>query len=621
MEDLRFAMPGRGAEARHLADFATGWRFGGRYPPGSERTSYDDSAFATVSLPHCVVDLGWLDWDPASWAGKWIYRRTVSIPAEWAGERIYLGFEGVLTGCTVWVNGVELPEHLGGYLPFGYEVTGHVRCGAENVIAVVVDGDWHDVPPDGAPAGPSAVDYCQPTGIYRTAHLRAVPPTHISDVFAKPVREERSAWRLDVEVTVDAVAGSAVPLRASLRDGGRDVGSAVTPTSGAAGRSVVSMRLDGLGEVESWDVDAPKLYDVVVDAGGHEYAVRVGFRDSRWEPDGFWLNGRRLQIFGINRHQLFPYVGMAMPPRVQRRDAEIIRRELRCNMVRCAHYPPAQEFLDACDELGLMVWDEPPGWQYLSEDAAYQRLIERDVAEMVRRDRNHPSIVTWGVRINESRNDPALYRRTKAMAYELDGTRQTTGSMVTRETEGWAQELFGFDDYTGDGTNAGLKEPIDDLPYLISEAVGAISAQPLYRRIDNHPVLAVQATAHAQVHEIAHANHSFAGLLGWVCFDYASQNGRTWRNLKTPGIVDGFRIPKYAAATYATYPPPGDKPALLPLFDWVRLCASSAADRSALVVATNCDRIVCTAGGSEVVTAAPDRTAYPALPHPPLTID
>ncbi|MGI8867264.1 MAG: hypothetical protein ACR2F6_00040, partial [Mycobacteriales bacterium] len=88
-----------------------------------------------------------------------------------------------------------------------------------------------------------------------------------------------------------------------------------------------------------------------------------------------------------------------------------------------------------------------------------------------------------------------------------------------------------------------------------------------------------------------------------------------------PGIVGGFRIPKYAAATDATYPPPGDKPALRPLLDWVRLCASSAADRSALVVATNCDRIVCTAGGSEVVAAAPDRTAYPALPHPPLTID
>lgn len=101
-----------------------------------------------------------------------------------------------------------------------------------------------------------------------------------------------------------------------------------------------------------------------------------------------------------------------MPRRVLRKDAEILRNEFNCNAVRCSHYPQSEAFLDACDELGLLVWEEIPGWQYIG-DASWQDLAVRDVSQMVQRDRNHPSVIIWGVRINESHNDPALYHRTK----------------------------------------------------------------------------------------------------------------------------------------------------------------------------------------------------------------
>ena len=107
-----------------------------------------------------------------------------------------------------------------------------------------------------------------------------------------------------------------------------------------------------------------------------------------------------------------------MPPRVMRRDAEILRREFNCNAVRCSHYPQSEAFLDACDELGLMVWEETPGWQYLG-DAAWKELVVRDVQRHGARDRNHPAIIIWGVRVNESQNDPALYERTDAAAKSL----------------------------------------------------------------------------------------------------------------------------------------------------------------------------------------------------------
>src|ERR1035437_8142262 len=119
---------------------------------------------------------------------------------------------------------------------------------------------------------------------------------------------------------------------------------------------------------------SPRLYEVIVtlfvdDQPLHDYRTRIGFREARFEVDGFYLNGRRFQIFGLDRHELYPYVGAAMPRRVKRRDAEILRHEFNCNFVRCSHYPQSEAFLDACDELGLMVWEELPGWQYIGDEA------------------------------------------------------------------------------------------------------------------------------------------------------------------------------------------------------------------------------------------------------------
>src|ERR1035438_6411669 len=116
----------------------------------------------------------------------------------------------------------------------------------------------------------------------------------------------------------------------------------------------------------------------------HDYRTRIGFRDARFDVDGFFLNGRRLPLFGLDRHEIYPYVGFAMPRRVMRHDAEMLRHEFNCNSVRCSHYPQSEAFLDTCDELGLLVWQETPGWQYIG-DAAWQDLVVRDVQDMDRK--------------------------------------------------------------------------------------------------------------------------------------------------------------------------------------------------------------------------------------------
>src|SRR6185295_7211512 len=150
--------------------------------------------------------------------------------------------------------------------------------------------------------------------------------------------------------------------------------------------------------------DNPVLYrfDAKLQSGdehkpyGDYFNVRFGFREARFREDGFYLNGQRVQLRGLNRHQNYPYIGCAAPERLQRKDADIIKYELGCNIVRTSHYPQSTHFLNRCDEIGLLVFEEIPGWQHIG-DKDWQALSLRDVQAMIERDRNHPSIIMWGV--------------------------------------------------------------------------------------------------------------------------------------------------------------------------------------------------------------------------------
>jgi len=610
-----------------------GWLFGGEYTDGAADPGFDDGGFAEVTLPHTVTALSWRDWEPASWQKVWIYRRHLDdVPLPTRGARVFADFDGVMTSATAWLNGHELGGHRGGYLPWSVELTGRL-AERGNVLAVAVDGRWQAVPPDGAADGAVAVDYLQPAGIYRDVRLRVVPETYLADVFAKPVDVLGDGRRVEVTCTLDAAAAPAGPLHldVELRDGERRLaGASTTVRPSGPGPSTAGVTLTALGPITLWSPSSPRLYTVVATLtsadGRHTVRTRVGFREARFELDGFYLNGEKLKLFGVNRHQLYPYAGMAMPARVQRRDAEICRNELNANMVRCSHYPQSPDFLDACDELGLMVWEEPPGWQYVG-DAAWQELALADVRAMVTRDRNRPSVIIWGTRLNETKNFPDLYRRTRAAADELDGSRPTSGAMAMHSTTDWAQDVFAYDDYHVDSSgDATLLAPLPDVPYLVTEAVGALDGPHYYRWTDSQDVLATQARMHARVHDIARSSDRYAGLLGWAGFDYASLHGYTAAHMKWPGVVDTFRVPKPGAAFYRSQVDPRVRPVIEPVFFWDFGEHSPPGGPGAdAMIATNCDRLEIFVGGRHAATAEPSRDRYPHLAYPPafadLTVD
>jgi beta-galactosidase len=609
--------------------FNQDWLFGGVYTSGSADRGHDDSGFAAVTLPHTVTPLSWGNWDHARWENVWIYRKHFSLGGL-AGRRVFADFDGVMVNATVVLNGITVSTHEGGYLPWSAELTGHLT-GGDNVLAVIVDSRWLPVPPSGAPGGAAAVDYLQPGGIYRDVTLRIVPEVFLSDVFARPARVLTAGRGVDVQATIDSAVVPAGPVRvtAELRDGSRTLATtSVTKRITRTGTSVAGLSLTGIGDVTLWSPDTPRLYTVVTtltDAGGppHTARVRTGFRAAEFRDDGFYLNGSPLKIFGLSRHELFPYTGMAAAARLQRRDAEILKDELNCNMVRCSHYPQSPHFLDACDELGVMVWQEPPGWQYVGDDA-WQDIVVQNLRDMVIRDRSRPSVIVWATRLNETANYPGLYERTRRLADELDGSRQTTGTMAQHSTAGWAQDVFGYDDYHARDGNAELLPPLPGVPYLVSEAVGAMDGSPTYRWTDAGAVLAEQALMHAQVHDIARSDNRYAGLLGWAGIDYASLNAgrRTWHTLKTPGVIDTFRVPKPGAAFYRSQLSPGVRPVILPVFFWDFGAGSppgGPGDRA--MIATNCERLEIYVGGQHVATGTPDTQAFANLAYPPVFAD
>jgi beta-galactosidase len=617
-------------------DFNQGWRFGGGYRTGSQSPGYRDSGFRRVNLPHTVVNLSWGNWNPASWERLWIYRKSFTLP-QTPGTRVLLDFAGVMTNATVYLNGVELAAHVGGFLPFTVELTDNLVPGA-NELGVVVDGRLLDVPPLGNVGGAVAIDYFVPAGIYRDVTLRVVPDTFISDVFAKPVNVLTNP-ALDVLVTVNSLhpPSKRLTLTVELLDAGRVVSSRTVEQRIVPGGNAIAVDLTGLSGIELWSPGTPKLYTVRVTLSGatvpsHSVEVATGFRQATFEVDGFYLNGERLQIFGLNRHQLFPYTGMAAPARLQARDAALLKQELNCNMVRCSHYPQSPHFLDACDQLGLMVWEEAPGWEYVG-DESFKGILLQNVRDMVLRDRSRPSVIVWGTRLDETGSYPTLYAEARQLANELDGSRQTTGAMNTNSTAGWSEDVFGYDDYGSSAygspnANAQIAPPLPGIPYVISEAVGAISGPPLYRWVDASATLQAQARLHAQVHELARANPQHSGVLGWTGIDYAAQGGggRNWQTLRWPGVLDGFRVPKPGASFYRSQSNPLTTPVILPAFYWDFGPSSPATGPGPnSILATNCDQLSVYVDGVLLSTATPATAAYanPGNPpfYPPVFVD
>jgi len=554
------------------------WRYSRRFVEGGHAKGFDDSGFERVVIPHTNVSLPWHGFDEKTYEFVSLYRRRFKLPSSARGKHIFVDFEGAMTASTVWINGVNLGEYKGGYTPFSFELTSHLDFDGENVLAVDVDSSERaDIPPFGY-----EIDYLTFGGIYREVSLRVVPATFIENIFVRPKNVLTSSPELDVDCFVQRLEAvhEALTIEVELLDGERAVAHALY---------TVRVRLQ----------HGKQLLDAD--------SRRFGFRDANFTDHGFTLNGKVIKLRGLDRHQTFPFVGQAMPGRVQRRDAQILRDQLKCNIVRTSHYPQSRHFLDACDELGLLVLEEIPGWQHIGDEAWKQISID-NVRRMIRRDWNHPSIILWGVRINESKDDHDFYTRTNALAHQLDPTRQTGGIRYFQESE-FLEDVFTMNDF-----GFPLKPP-NHSRYLNTEFVG--HTYPT-KTIDNVERLTEHTLRHARIHDQLASDPQYAGGIGWCAFDYNTHGDfGSGDRICYHGVTDIFREPKPAAGFYKSQCDPADEIVLEPAFHWAR--GDESIGFSKAVICSNCDHLKMYIN-DEVVEADPDRKQFPHLRYPPFVV-
>jgi beta-galactosidase len=558
-----------------------------------------------VTLPHTNVELPWHSFDDKAYEFVSLYQRHFRAPAAWSGKRVFADFGGVMTAAKVAINGHQFEEYRGGYTPFSFELTPHLKFGADNLLAVEVDStERADIPPFGG-----SIDYLTFGGMYRDVELRVVPQTHLSHVFAKPVQVMSNDRKAVVRCYLDGPVGKPITITAELRDGDSVVNTASVTVSAAADHHDIT--IEGLSAVELWDLRHPKLYQVTVRLdNGDALSTRIGFREARFTDRGFYLNGEHVKLRGLNRHQTFPYTGGAMPARVQARDALVLRRELHCNIVRTSHYPQSPAFLDACDEAGLLVLEEIPGWQHIG-DRAWQDLAVDNVGRMIRRDWNHPAIVLWGVRINESADNHDFYSRTTEAARALDDSRQTGGIRNRYDSE-LLEDVFTMNDF-----GFPLRPPNHPL-YLNTEFNGHMFST---KRFDNVDHVAEHVLRHARVHDQLASDDRYAGGIAWCAFDYASHRYfGSGDRICYHGVSDIFRLPKPAAGFYRSQCDPDEEVVIEPGFFYAWGDRGGGNGPGVVPICSNCDHLKIYYNGQLKLEADPDRQTYPHLKYPPFLV-
>ncbi len=585
------------------------------YCPEQVGDDVPDSAFVRVTIPHTNKLFPHHNFEDSEYQFISTYRKRFTLPEPLLGRRLYVDFEGAMIAATVTINGHTFPEHQGGYTPFSHDITAHVRAAGENVLTVHLDStERRDIPPFG-----HTVDYLTFGGIYREIQLRYEDPVFVRQVFVRTYDVMTETPRVEVDLylvnTTDEAArvkASVGVLSADAQEMGRDAGEW---TVAAQCEVVETVTVALRSAVQLWSPDSPTLYTVRVDYAGDRDAhmnvvsTRIGFRTSAFRSDGYYLNGERVQLRGLNRHQLYPYIGAAAPERLQRQDADILKFELGCNLVRTSHYPQSRHFLDRCDEIGLLVFEEIPGWQHIG-DAAWKALSLRDVRVMIERDRNHPSIILWGVRINESWDDREFYGATNALARELDPTRQTGGVRFFLGSE-FLEDVYTLNDFS----NA-IMEP-EHTPHLVTEFNGHMFPTKSY---DHDARLAEHALRHARIQSAAATMGGVSGAIGWCAYDYNTHvEFGSGDRVCYHGVMDMFRLPKYAAYFYASQTNPDFRIVLHAATNWA-LGDYDAGAIEPVYVFSNCDEVEVFVGTDRIGRYRPDAESYPNLPHPPFVV-
>jgi beta-galactosidase len=600
-----------------IESFNRGWRFAKGEHPGAEALSFDDSAWQSVRLPHDWAIAGPYDpqGDPGTgklpWRDQGWYRKVFSLPATDEGRRVYLDFDGVMAMPAVYVNGQRAGGWDYGYMSFRVDATDFVEFGAENLLAVHADTREHHS------------RWYPGAGIYRKVEMVIRDPIHIAHwgTFVTTPEVNRESATVVVEATIEnhTSQSSAVEVEIEIFDphGGAvdKQHNSVSLNAGDSRKTAFTFRL---ATPQLWDVDSPNLYvavtrlrspDNLADSADTTFGIRT-FEFTA--DDGFRLNGRRVELQGVNLHHDLGPLGAAFNTRAMERQLEIMQN-MGVNALRTSHNPPAPEVLDLCDRMGIVVWDEVfDKWDATATRPESVSMAEhgwKQIPQMLLRDRNHPSVVVWSVgnevwdlELGNFDDGPDLLRQMVEAARSVDPTRPVTLAHCVPDSA--KTDLDACLDVTGWNyarRYANSRERWPDLPIIYSESASALSTRgyyhlPLPATKDDYPLsLRISSydhnsAAYSDIPDVEFAlmekDRFVAGEFVWTGFDYLGEPypyyaegwGAFPKRQLTPeeesrissyGIVDLVGIPKDRYYLYRSQWAPEKRTIhILPHWNW-----------------------------------------------------
>ncbi len=660
---------------RKVFSFNPGWRFFKGNVDGAEKPEFDDSRWEAANLPHGLEILGSNQSGGRNYQGPAWYRKTFEIPAESKGKNFVLYFEAVMGKAKVFLDGKQVAEHFGGYLPFAVDLTEQLKGGhsSKHLVAVLADNSDDPSYPPGKPQG--QLDFTYLGGIYRDVYLIETNPIHITlpelsktvaggGVFVGVKNAHDDEAEIEVRTEID-VSGNGKTNRHSReggnlkKEGSQPFVSSKTKTmqtdSGAIhlgprlrgddgkytlrttvedaeGKEIsrddkpvtdlISMQVFLLKNVRLWHPDDPYQHWIrteLLDENGKvldSLRTRVGFRFFEMKGnDGFFVNGKPFgkKMSGVNRHQDYAVVGNAVPNSGQWRDAKLLR-EGGCNVVRAAHYPLDPAFMDACDELGLLVTVANPGWQFYNDkNPEFWKRCVADTRGMARRDRNRPGVLLWETALNETDNQPVpmLAEMHKALHEEIPfpGVFSVGDSDHARPA--------GFDVYyyaRGDEPICSFTREYGD-GGEVENFMSQNASSRVKREWGEHALIQQAMIRCRDLPGIFHPSRKQIGSTLWCGIDH--QRGYP-PDTFWGGLLDEFRNPKYSYDVFKSQYDPDFKLNGIETGPMVHIAHElTQISPSDVLVLTNCDEVRLTWLGKEIGTKKPE-DGYKNMRHPPI---
>ncbi|MGL1959432.1 MAG: DUF4982 domain-containing protein [Colwellia sp.] len=526
----------------------------------------DKIQWQSVSLPHTPVI------EPKvvnnQWQGIAWYQKNIDVPATWQNKKLFIRFEAAMNHAEVWLNEVKLGEHLGGYLPFTFDISNVVNIGGSNILRVKLNNQ--DNPIIG-PKPLNKLDFNTYGGLYRSVNLLVKNPLHITDeihankvasggVFVTYPKVATDSSTIDIKTHIanDYADNKSFSIKQSLYLDDILVTTINDKANLAGGSDKQFSQQLNVEQAKLWSPAQPNLYQLVTEIYLNqilleEKTTRIGIRKFEFNAKHqLLINGEITFLRGVNRHQEYPHVGYATSPQADYRDAVKIK-SAGFDYVRLSHYPHSKAFMDAADELGLVLIDAILGWQYYLEDPDFKKQIINTCHDLIRRDRNHASVLAWECSLNESwmpepfiadlhqavkQEDPMGYSAGWQHGYDLYlQARQHRQKEYETPTQPYNVSEYGDWEYYAQ--NAGLNQ----------DAWGDLKED---ERTSRQLLNAGEARLLQQARNLQEAHNDNLTIPAfadgyWVMFDY--NRGYT-DDLESSGVMSLYRLPKYSYYFY-----------------------------------------------------------------------